>query len=78
MTTKEEDLNVDSLIARLLEVRGCRPGKVVQMTEAEVRFVSYHSHPPDIRIVRLLVKPLFVLFSLLRALLLLWCAALLM
>ena len=39
MTTKEEDLNVDSLIARLLEVRGCRPGKVVQMTEAEVRSV---------------------------------------
>ncbi|XP_055486241.1 serine/threonine-protein phosphatase PP1-beta catalytic subunit-like [Leucoraja erinacea] len=31
------ELNVDSLIARLLEVRGCRPGKIVQMTEAEVR-----------------------------------------
>nr|XP_008516075.1 PREDICTED: serine/threonine-protein phosphatase PP1-beta catalytic subunit [Equus przewalskii] len=25
------------LITRLLEVRGCRPGKIVQMTEAEVR-----------------------------------------
>uniref|UniRef100_A0AAQ4S8Q0 Serine/threonine-protein phosphatase n=1 Tax=Gasterosteus aculeatus aculeatus TaxID=481459 RepID=A0AAQ4S8Q0_GASAC len=33
----ESELNVDSLISRLLEVRGCRPGKVVQMTEAEVR-----------------------------------------
>ncbi|WAR18945.1 PP1B-like protein [Mya arenaria] len=33
----ETELNVDSLIARLLEVRGCRPGKTVQMTEAEVR-----------------------------------------
>ncbi|CAH2256082.1 serine threonine- phosphatase PP1-beta catalytic subunit-like [Pelobates cultripes] len=31
------ELNVDSLISRLLEVRGCRPGKIVQMTEAEVR-----------------------------------------
>ncbi|KAG8510216.1 Serine/threonine-protein phosphatase PP1-beta catalytic subunit [Galemys pyrenaicus] len=31
------ELNVDSLITRLLEVRGCRPGKIVQMTEAEVR-----------------------------------------
>ncbi|CAG5136737.1 unnamed protein product, partial [Candidula unifasciata] len=33
----EPELNVDSLISRLLEVRGCRPGKTVQMTEAEVR-----------------------------------------
>ncbi|CAF1373166.1 unnamed protein product [Adineta steineri] len=31
------ELNIDSLIARLLEVRGCRPGKIVQMTEGEVR-----------------------------------------
>lgn len=49
----DTELNVDSLIARLLEgkisigkicfepacflVRGCRPGKIVQMTEGEVR-----------------------------------------
>ncbi|CDQ74163.1 unnamed protein product [Oncorhynchus mykiss] len=33
----ESELNVDSIISRLLEVRGCRPGKIVQMTEAEVR-----------------------------------------
>ncbi|CAF4855790.1 unnamed protein product [Pieris macdunnoughi] len=32
-----EELNVDSLIHRLLEVRGCRPGKTVQMSESEVR-----------------------------------------
>ncbi|MBZ3889826.1 Serine/threonine-protein phosphatase PP1-beta catalytic subunit [Sciurus carolinensis] len=31
------ELNVDSLITPLLEVQGCRPGKIVQMTEAEVR-----------------------------------------
>ncbi|CAF5127429.1 unnamed protein product, partial [Rotaria magnacalcarata] len=33
----DTELNVDNLIARLLEVRGCRPGKIVQMTEGEVR-----------------------------------------
>ncbi|KAF3845021.1 hypothetical protein F7725_008184 [Dissostichus mawsoni] len=33
----EGELNVDSLISRLLEVRGCRPGKIVQMSESEVR-----------------------------------------
>ncbi|KAA0722771.1 Serine/threonine-protein phosphatase PP1-beta catalytic subunit [Triplophysa tibetana] len=33
----EGELDVDSLISRLLEVRGCRPGKIVQMSEAEVR-----------------------------------------
>ncbi|KAJ7333789.1 Serine/threonine-protein phosphatase PP1-gamma catalytic subunit [Desmophyllum pertusum] len=32
-----EKLNVDSIIARLLEVRGSRPGKNVQLTEAEIR-----------------------------------------
>ncbi|KOB64837.1 Serine/threonine-protein phosphatase PP1-gamma catalytic subunit, partial [Operophtera brumata] len=32
-----DELNVDSLIHRLLEVRGCRPGKTVQMSESEVR-----------------------------------------
>jgi serine/threonine-protein phosphatase PP1 catalytic subunit len=33
----EVELDVDNLITRLLEVRGCRPGKPVQMSEAEVR-----------------------------------------
>lgn len=31
------EIDVDSLITRLLEVRGCRPGKPVQMSELEVR-----------------------------------------
>merc|ERR1712151_1377165 len=32
-----DKLNIDSIIARLLEVRGSRPGKAVQLTEAEIR-----------------------------------------
>ncbi|ODM87807.1 Serine/threonine-protein phosphatase PP1-beta catalytic subunit, partial [Orchesella cincta] len=35
--TDSSDLNVDSLISKLLEVRGAHPGKTVEMTEAEVR-----------------------------------------
>ncbi|CAG2118101.1 unnamed protein product [Medioppia subpectinata] len=35
--SSESDLNIDSIISRLLEVRGCRPGKTVQLAEAEVR-----------------------------------------
>jgi len=31
------DLDVDSIITRLLEVRGSRPGKQVQLQEAEIR-----------------------------------------
>uniref|UniRef100_A0AC34EZS7 Serine/threonine-protein phosphatase n=1 Tax=Panagrolaimus sp. ES5 TaxID=591445 RepID=A0AC34EZS7_9BILA len=31
------DLNVDHLITRLLEARGCRPGKTVNMSENEIR-----------------------------------------
>lgn len=34
-----EDVNVDSIIARLLEVRGNRPGKQVQLAEHEIRFL---------------------------------------
>jgi serine/threonine-protein phosphatase PP1 catalytic subunit len=30
-------LNIDNIIARLLEVRGSRPGKNVQLTESEIR-----------------------------------------
>merc|ERR1711978_124707 len=33
----EGEINIDNIIPRLLEVRGSRPGKTVQMTEAEVR-----------------------------------------
>ncbi|KAF0301280.1 Serine/threonine-protein phosphatase PP1-gamma catalytic subunit B [Amphibalanus amphitrite] len=32
-----DKLNIDSIIARLLEVRGARPGKNVQLTETEIR-----------------------------------------
>ncbi|XP_022243921.1 serine/threonine-protein phosphatase PP1-gamma catalytic subunit B-like isoform X4 [Limulus polyphemus] len=32
-----DKLNIDSIIARLLEVRGSRPGKNVQLSEAEIR-----------------------------------------
>jgi len=32
-----QDLDVDSIITRLLEVRGSRPGKTVQLTEQEIK-----------------------------------------
>ncbi|XP_018423503.1 PREDICTED: serine/threonine-protein phosphatase alpha-2 isoform-like [Nanorana parkeri] len=32
-----EKLNIDSIIQRLLEVKGCRPGKNVQLSENEIR-----------------------------------------
>ena len=32
-----EKLNIDSIIARLLEVRGSKPGKNVQLTENEIK-----------------------------------------
>ncbi|KAF2344921.1 Serine-threonine protein phosphatase N-terminal [Trinorchestia longiramus] len=34
---ESDKLNIDSIIARLLEVRGSRPGKNVQLTENEIR-----------------------------------------
>ena len=36
-TVQPEKLNVDSIISRLLEVRGSRPGKNVDLTEDEIR-----------------------------------------
>ena len=33
----QEEANLDDIIDRLLEVRNGRPGKVVQITESEVR-----------------------------------------
>ena len=35
--SETDKINVDSIISRLLEVRGSRPGKAVQLTEAEIR-----------------------------------------
>lgn len=39
--TNDGDLNVDHLITRLLEARGCRPGKTVQMSENEIRALCH-------------------------------------
>ena len=33
------DVDLDSVIDRLLEVRGSRPGKQVQLLEAEIRYL---------------------------------------
>merc|ERR1739838_1019447 len=41
MSTNE--LNVDNLISRLLEVRGGRPGRTVTMTEQEIRALCMQS-----------------------------------
>ncbi|KAL3172939.1 hypothetical protein MRX96_012683 [Rhipicephalus microplus] len=37
MSDQPARLNIDSLLERLLEVRGCRPGKNVQLSENEIR-----------------------------------------
>jgi serine/threonine-protein phosphatase PP1 catalytic subunit len=37
MVTSNTELDVDSIIEKLIEVRGCRPGKQVNLTEQEVR-----------------------------------------
>ena len=35
----QSDVDLDSIIDRLLEVRGSRPGKQVQLLETEIRFL---------------------------------------
>lgn len=35
----QQDVDLDSIIDRLLEVRGSRPGKQVQLLEAEIRYL---------------------------------------
>lgn len=35
----QHEVDLDSIIDRLLEVRGSRPGKQVQLLEAEIRFL---------------------------------------
>ena len=37
MASEVDKVNIDSIIQRLLDVRGSRPGKNVQLTEAEIR-----------------------------------------
>eukprot|EP00041_Stephanoeca_diplocostata_P007039 m.97290 g.97290 ORF g.97290 m.97290 type:complete len:322 (-) comp16694_c0_seq1:89-1054(-) len=39
----EVDIDVDDIIARLLEVRGCRPGKTVGLLEAEITALCVNS-----------------------------------
>ncbi|CAG0878913.1 unnamed protein product [Darwinula stevensoni] len=39
----EDKLNIDSIIARLLEVRGSRPGRNVNLTEQEIRALCLKS-----------------------------------
>ena len=43
MAGGDDKLNVDSILQRLLEVRGSRPGKNVQLTEAEIRSLCLRS-----------------------------------
>ncbi|RNA38393.1 phospho phosphatase 1, partial [Brachionus plicatilis] len=38
-----EKLNIDSIIARLLEVRNSKPGKNVQLTENEIKGLCFKS-----------------------------------
>jgi len=33
------EIDIDSVIDRLLEVRGCRPGKQVQLAEFEIKYL---------------------------------------
>lgn len=35
----QNDVDLDSIIDRLLEVRGSRPGKTVQLLETEIRYL---------------------------------------
>ena len=35
----DSDIDLDSVIDRLLEVRGSRPGKQVQLLESEIRYL---------------------------------------
>jgi len=37
--TDQHEVDLDSIIDRLLEVRGSRPGKQVQLLEAEIRYL---------------------------------------
>lgn len=37
MVDKVVDIDIDKVIDKLLEVRGCKPGKQVNLTEAEIK-----------------------------------------
>lgn len=36
---ENSDIDIDHIIARLLEVRGARPGKQVQLPEQEIKYL---------------------------------------
>lgn len=42
-TAALEPIDVDSIIEKLLSVRGARPGKQVNLSEAEIRGLCMHS-----------------------------------
>ena len=37
------DFNIDNIIDRLLEVRGAKPGKPVNLTENEIKEICYRA-----------------------------------
>ena len=41
---EEVNIDINQIIDKLLEVRGCRPGKQVNLTEQEVRGLCIKSH----------------------------------
>jgi len=43
LNSNMSDFNIDSIIDRLLEVRGSKPGKPVQLTENEIKEICYKS-----------------------------------
>ncbi|DAZ98712.1 TPA: hypothetical protein N0F65_006744, partial [Lagenidium giganteum] len=43
MAAQLEDINVDEIIEKLLSVRGARPGKQVNLSEAEIRGLCLHA-----------------------------------
>ena len=34
-----EEINIDQIIEKLLDVRGCKPGKKVNLTESEIKAI---------------------------------------
>lgn len=37
MVEKAQDIDIDQIIDKLLAVRGCKPGKQVNLTESEIK-----------------------------------------
>lgn len=62
----QHDVDLDSIIDRLLEVRGSRPGKQVQLLETEIRYLCTKAREIFISqpILLELEAPIKVLFNL--------------